>query len=204
MDTDRYLQNPLHANVQINRAGETVRYVDNSHFDTDRYLQDPLNKSIQSKKSQSIHVTPIEDIMNLDSHTKESINISYTAPITGNTKEDHIHDPVNLRSRTILTSAQANKQRNIYVRPQVQHQSEQKRNRPMATAISNHGSIQRQSIDNLSSREYKLNPTISAGSFTGRGHIPLQNRITRINDNIETEKAVMSKKVMEMQHSRVF
>ena len=204
MDTERYLQDPLHTNVQINRAGETTRYADNSHFDTDRYLQDPLNKSIQSKKSQSIHITPIEDIMNLDAHTKDSIHISYTAPKTGNTKEDHIHDDISLQRRTIMTSAPTNKQLNIYVRPQVQYQSEQKRNRPLASAITNHGTVQHQSIDNLSSREFKLNPTISAGSFTGRGQIPLQKRISSINDNIETEKAVMGKKVMEMQHSRVF
>jgi hypothetical protein len=202
-NTERYLQNTLHSNVQINRSGETVRYVDNSHFNTDSYLQNPLHSSVQSNKSHSIQITPIEDIINVDIHTKDPINVSYKTPITGHNKQNYIHDDIILQRRNPSSYAQTNKKQNIYIRHQIENDLKLKRNLPQTSVTANYGTIQRQTIDNLSSRDYKLKPTINAGSFEGKASLPLNKRMVNIN-SFETDKQKMGRQVMEMQHSRVF
>ena len=201
-DTGRYLQDTLNSDVITNQgSGETVRYIDNSTVDTGRYLQDTLHSSIQSKRSQSIQITPIEDIMDVDVRTKDQMNISYTPLKTGNTNENHIHKDIELQKRVLTSTVAVNKHRNIYTKPGVQHQNEQKRNRPIATAMSNHGTIHRQNGLDLNSREYTLKPTISVGGMTGRGKMPLQTRSEDVYLG-DTNNTVMNKKVMEMQMGR--
>lgn len=187
--------------VYTNRSGETVQYVDNSHFNTERYIQDTLHSSVQSKRSQSIQITPIEDIVDMDIHTKDPMNVSYTPIKTGHTKEDHIHKDKELQRRVLAATVATNKQRNIYARPQIEHQSMQKRNRPIAQAITNHGTTQLQSSVDLNSRDVYLKPTISAGGMTGRGQMPLQNKSNdvRLGDSQQTD---INRKVMEMQIGR--
>ena len=195
--------NPLHVN-NINAkhgSNETVRYVDNSHFNTDRYMQDSLHSSVQTKKSQSIQITPIEDIMNVDIHTKDTTNISYTPVKTGHTKEDHIHKDLELKRRVLATTMATNKHRNIHTRPEIQHQAVQKRNRPNACITSNHGTIQRQNGQEFNNREYVLKPTINAGGMSGRGSMPLQNRSEEVRLG-DSNQNMMNKRVMEMQLGR--
>ena len=231
--TKEVKNNPLHANANVNKRGENMIYVDNSHLNTNKYTQDTLHSDVQSKKSQSImvgdienaidintdnylqntlhmnaetnknrniQVTPITDLMDIDVQTKNNFNISYTAPISGNTKDDFIHNDLELQRRVLLAEASTNKQLNIYSRPEIQHQAIQTRNRPIATASTNHGSIQRQSIDTLSSRDYKLKPTINAGGFSGRAQLPLKTQNSDIT--IDSDRNRMSKRVLEMQTAR--
>ena len=196
---------PLYAeDVYANHgSGATVRYVDNSHFDTNRYLQDSLHSSVQTKRSQSIQITPIEDIMDVDVHTytKDAMNISYTPLRTGHTKEDHIHKDVELQRRVLAATMATNKHRNIYSRPDIDHQAVQKRNRPIAHATANPGTIQRQNGMEFNDREYVLKPTLSAGGMSGRGRMPLQNRTEEVRLR-DTNQNTMNKKVMEMQLNR--
>ena len=187
--------------VYTNRSGETVKYVDNSHMNTDRYLQDTLHSSVQSKMSQSIQITPIEDIFDVDIRTKDAMNISYTPLPTGHTKEASIHKDLELQRRVLVSTVATNKYRNIHVRPQHEHQAIQKRNRPIAHAATNHGTIQRQSSTDLNSRDYKLKPTINAGGMTGRGQMPH----AQMNSDIrlgETMQHARNRRVMEMQLGR--
>ena len=178
-----------------------MKHVDSSSLDTSRYTQDVVHSSVQSKKSESKYVTPIDDVMN-GNYTKDLVVVSYTAPISGNTKESHMHDDINLERRTLLTAAGTGKQQNIYVKPEVQYQQEQKRNRPNVEANSNHGINGIQSYNEINSRDYKLIPKINAGSFSGREQMPLRERITNYKDHYDTNQSDMSKKVSTMQNAR--
>lgn len=194
---------PVYAeNVYANHGSkETLRYLDNLNIDTDRYLQDTLHSSVQSKKSKSIQITPIEDIMNVDIHTKDAMNISYTPVKTGHMKEDYVHNDVELQRRVLTTNVATNKHRNIYSKPEVVFQSEQKRNRPIAQVNTNHNTIKRQNTMDLTEREYKLKPTINAGGMTGRAQMPLQQRTEEVNITPSVQNS-MNKKVLEMQIGR--
>jgi hypothetical protein len=50
---------------------------------------------------------------------------------------------------------------------------------------------------NISSRNYQLQDKISAGSYDIRGQKPMVNRVNNINENFESDKNKMSKKVMD-------
>ena len=201
MNTDRYIQNVLYSDVQVNPSGQTM--ID-GEFDmnTDRYIQDVLHTDVQTNRSKSIHFTPIDDVINVNTHTKNINNISYTAPKTGNTKDVYIHEDIELQRTSLLTSADSNKTQNIYVRPEVQYQQELQRNRPITQIVANQGSNNMKSYTDLNSRDYKLNYTVKAGSFEGKAQMPLQNRITQYKQQYDTEKSVRDKKIMEMRQSR--
>jgi hypothetical protein len=187
--------------IYSNLSGENVKYVDNSHMNTDNYLQDTLHSSIQSKVSRSIQMTPIEDIFDVDIHTKDALNISYTPLKTGNTKEELIHKDVELQRRVLESTVATNKHRDIYARTEHENQVVQKRNRPISHAVTNNGTIERQSTTDMNSRDYKLKPTINAGGMSGRGQLPSK----QINSNIQLSESIQhnrNRKVMEMQLNR--
>lgn len=201
--TKQIYKNPLHAeNVYTNYgSSETLKYTDNSHFDTNPYLQETLHSSVLSNKSRPIQITSIEDIMDVDIQTKNPINISYTPIKTGNLKEDHIHKDPELQSRLLAKNVTSNKNSNIYSKPDIQFQAEQKRNRPIAQMISNHVITNPQTTINLTNRKYTLKPTINPGGMTGRAQMPLQNRTEEFIITPTTQN-IMNKKVMEIQHKR--
>ena len=194
--------NPFYVHdVYTNPIGENVKYADNSHMNTDRYLHDTLHSSVQSKKSRSIQVTPIEDIFDVDIHTKDQMNISYTPIKTGHTKEDHIHKDLELQRRVLSSTMTTNKHRDIYVRSEHEHQAIQKRNRPITHMETNLGTTDRQSSMDLNSREYKLKPTINTGGMTGRGQMPHK----QIDSDILLQESVQhnrNRQVVEMQLGR--
>lgn len=195
--------NPLHIGEIYANYGssDTVRYVDNSHLDPERYIQDTLHSSVQTKMSRSIQITPIEDIFDVDIRTKDSMNISFTPLKTGYTHEDHIHKDMELQKRVLYTNANTNKNRNIYSRPEIQHQKDQTRNRPIAHAQTNNGTTDRQSNDNITNRGYNLKPTISVGGMEGRAQKPLH--IMTNNEHIaDTRKTTMNKSILNMQLGR--
>ena len=50
---------------------------------------------------------------------------------------------------------------------------------------------------NMSSRNYNLQQKISAGSFNNTGQKPIVNKVNNINENFESEKSKIGKKVMD-------
>ena len=201
MNTDRYIQDLLYGNVQVNPSGKTM--IDGEiDMSTDRYIQDVLYGDFQTNKSKSIHITPIDNVINTNNYTKDINNIFYTAPISGNTKDMYIHEDIELKRSSLLTSANSQKTQNIYVRPEVQYEKELQRNRPITEMVSNQGSNTMKSFNDINNRDYKLHYTVNAGSYEGKPQHPLQNRITQYKEEYETEKSIRNKKIINMQQSR--
>jgi hypothetical protein len=214
----------------INKSGDTVRYVDNSHLNTDKYIQDTLHSSVQSKRSKSIQInnsnldtdrylqdslahsvssnknrsaqiTPIEDIMNLDIRTKDPLNFSYTAPKSSHDKQNYIHKDKELQRRVMRMTAATNKTRNIHYRPSTEHFRVQKRNRPIAHGSTNRGSMVYQSTNDINNRNYPLKKTINAGGMMIKGHVP-SHVGSHDYPTLDSRRSQMNQRVMEMQHGR--
>ena len=161
-----------------------------------------MNIPVESKRSQAINITSLDDIFgSCDIRTKDAMNISHTPLKTGYTKEEHIHKDLELQNRVLAVTMATNKQRNIHVRPEQEYQAEQKRNRPVTSAITNIGTTQRQSGIDLNSRTYNLKPTISAGELTGRGQMPLREKNSDIKLQ-NSQQHTRNQKVLEMQLGR--
>lgn len=193
-------ENPLNVHNIMAKQG-SVRYVDNSHIDTDRYLQDTLHSAVQSKRSQSIQVTPIEDIMDIDIHLKDSMNISHNPNTSGYTKEESMHEDFELDRRVLSTSAIANKHKNIHKRTEIEHQAELKQNRPSVYASTNKGTSEKQITKDFNNRSYTLKPTINAGGMTGRGMKPSQNTGHEVVLR-ESNQTTMNRRVADLNAGR--
>lgn len=202
MDTSRYLQDPLHTNIQSNLTGDTVRFTDNHGMDTERYLQKTMHSNVISNVSNNIRVTPIDDIMDVDIRTKDIVNISYTAPLSGNTKDEYIHQNIQLEHTRPMTQVDTNIKKNMHVNPyKDQRQMVIERKRPVTHMNSNIGSVQRQT-QGQGSRDYNLKPTINAGGFVGRGQKPMTDRMQNVNEKYESRRSEMSRKVNEQMSGR--
>jgi hypothetical protein len=203
VESGRYMQDVLNSNVRTNLTGDTFRFIDSHELDTGRYLQKTNHSNVMSKVSQNIHVTAIEDIMDINIKVKDNIKIDYTAPISGNTKDEYIHGDIELERSMPVTHGSTNINKNIYHNPSQNDQYQMKLHsrRPVTEIYSNHGSIQNQRQGDTN-RGYNLKPTISAGGYEGRGQKPSTARITRIDEGMESRQMEISRKVNESMQGR--
>ena len=207
MDTGKYIQDTLHTDVKSSKGSNlNKKYTDISHMDTGKYIQDTLHTDIQSNVYNPNKYTMLEEMMDLDVDTfvKDIKHIDYTPIKTGYNKENLIHKDLELDRRVIQTEASTNKNdKNIYIRPEIDYQQEQKRNMPnyefeTKNEVLKNENIKKQTESDINSREYMLKPTINAGEFTGKGNIPLLNRIQEIVPLPINQKVLMNKKINEM------
>ena len=198
-DPHRYLQDaPLKsasANVGYNK------HVDSSEFDPERYLQDAPHNPVSSNVAQPhLQVTSLEDIFDLSDNvkTKDKMNIYHNAPVSGYDKTEYIHGDLMLDRNLPEHNARTNIQQNIHKRSEYENELHFDRNMPNAQAMSNPGNSRRGVMDEMTSRDYRLKPTINAGGFDGRGVLPMQNRMQDVMaQRYESEKTKINRRVNE-------
>lgn len=189
---------PLHANAQSNLR--STNYVSDNSMDTDRYIQNSLHSNVKSNVSQNIQLMSIEDLVSINVKTKDQFNIPVAAPVSGYEKDEKIHNDMQLNRVTPLHQATTNIGRqDRYVYPMQGQIRKLKSNRPHAIGITNHGGGQH--VDNISSRQYNLKPTINAGGFQGKATMPTLHHENNI-PHLESLRQRTNRRVMDMQHGR--
>jgi len=189
-------KNPLHSYAQSQKG--MIKHVNNSEKHTDGYIQDTHHADVSSKAFRNIQVTPINEIMDLEVHTKDAMHVSYETPQSRTKQQEYIHnDPDLQRSlpyHEATTNFGLNIEKNIIDNP---YQIEQLRNTPVAEAYTNTGSLQTPGENMVqSSRDHRLNPTINAGGFYNTGTRPTQDRIAPLH-SIESPKNELSRKAVQ-------
>ena len=196
------VEDPLHANANANPSS-ALHYVDSNHMNPERFLQDTLHSSVESNLYQNVQLIPIDELVNVDVRTKDQFNISHTAGFKGHEKYEYIHEDPRLHRPLPVYSSQTNQSRpDRYINPTSgSYQRERSRNRPNAYGYTNVAST-RKNTDTISSRSYRLKPTITPGGMSGKATgIPGQ----MINSSIpqrETLRQSMNRKVMDMRMGR--
>jgi len=181
---------------------EKAVFSENNNMKTDKYIQDTNHSNVRTQKSQNIGVTSIEDIMDSgDIKIKNSLNVSYSAPLSGNTYENYIHNDIELGRRAPHVQAETNKRQDIYIRNENQHVKTLQRNRPMVQARSNNGTIARQE-DVQIQRNYTLRPSLKQGGYEGRGQKPMENRQEHNVVTLDSHKNEMNKRISREMHNR--
>uniref|UniRef100_A0A6C0EJB3 Uncharacterized protein n=1 Tax=viral metagenome TaxID=1070528 RepID=A0A6C0EJB3_9ZZZZ len=203
--TQQILNEPLHAQAEANFGTRRMqKNIELSHFDTEKYTHDALIAPADSNLSRNIQVTSIDELFNVDTSgmIKEPMNISHTVHQTGYNKYNFIHDDPELERRLPQHQARTNIGQNIYkqVADRVQERNYVP-NRPFAFATSNPGVRDRQAIDEITSRDYNLKPTVNPG-----GYMPNQGR-PAIDYNqglpqFDLERSQLRQRVYEMQQGR--
>ena len=192
-DTERYLQDTNAHSVYSNI--KDINYFDNNNMDTERFMQDTNTHEVYTNLGTHIQVTPIDDILDLSNvRTKDTINIDYTTPISGNEKVDYIHDDIYLDrvlpEYSSSTNIKNNEQRILHH----EYMKDYERNTPLTNMSIN---PTKKGENNISSRQFQLSEKPQFGSFDGRGQMPLMNRVQQIPE-YESDKSIMNRKIEKL------
>lgn len=190
----------IHVNAGTNLSNSR-NYENFSSLETDRFIQDINLKNVNTNMRNTKHHTNIEDVLDLSYiPINENIpNISHDITKTGYNQNNYIHENINLERKIPTYNAHTNAGKNIGRTKQHTNDVILKRNTPFGSYNSN---PTKKGESNVSSREYRLNPTINKGGFNIQGQLPSLNRIQNEYENFESEKSKFSKSVYKQMEGR--
>lgn len=195
--------NPLHAHAQSQFSDPKHNYVNNNEFDSQRFIQDIRNpKAVTNPNSNKNNTTSLEDLLDLPHMPVKDIRtVNIRAAHSGNEKTSYIHDDIKL-SRGLpeyqTRTNRANPQ--IYKRIAPRNEIQLKRSRPKGQFSGTPGEIR--GPRDHGSRTQRLIPKIKAGGFSIPASKPLTQRIQNQKTPHESEKARISRSVLESMQSR--
>jgi hypothetical protein len=164
-------KNTIHAEGRTNIAGTTKNNL--GSINTEKYI--------------------IEDMLNTPVQTNVTDNSKY--------RRMEYQNQVELERNFPVAEAYSNIGDNSkYKRMEYQNEIELGRNFPVAEAYSNRGG-NFSTIDTISSREYKLTPTLDYGGFQPQSNIPSIQR-PEISENMLSEKNSLAKRAYENYENR--
>ena len=163
----------------------------------------PLRPDANINLSQNRGVTTIDELYGVDTEnrTKRIQTVDYETPHTGYEKNEYIHEEINLDRVLPYHEGRTNTGQNIHKRldGQVTERSYVP-NRPTAAITANVGRDVH-SVDTISSRQYNLRPTISAGTMESVPTIPTTYRENNL-EGFDLQKSRTRQAVYEMQQDR--
>lgn len=167
--TKGIVENPIHGEYKTNVS--SIKYFNNSELDTDRYIQHTNHSDVSTNLSKPMQTTSITDLMDLDFNDKikSKININYDTPhSSSNIGSNYIHDELELDLKMPSVSASTNR---------------------VSDRLSNNEEFKYKTI--------VLPPKPQYGGFMSLPANPNFERINTAPQDYETDKMIMSKKVMD-------
>ena len=200
----KMVENPLRLDINVNQSGDHIRDIEMSHFDTEKYTHDVLYSDVNSNVSQNISLSSLEEIYGVDpaNRIKEVIHVNYETPHTSYDKYEYIHKDINLERSLPYHESRTNNGHSIHTR--LDNQETERTyvlNRPHVNVTTNIGGNHLQNIDEISSREHYLRPTVNPGSFDPSPSIPMSYHENSIQD-LDAQKSRIRRSIYEMQQDR--
>lgn len=200
----KMVENPLRPDINVNQNGDYIQDAVLSHFDTEKYTHDVLHGNMNTNVSQNITITSLEDIYGVDpsTRTKKSFVIDYETPHTSYDKHEYIHRDVELDRVLPHHESQTNNGYNIHTR--LDGQATERMyvpNRPVAHVMTNGGGAHMQAVDEISSRQFNLRPTVTPGGFDPVPSVPMYYHENSIQE-LDVQKSRMRRSIYDMQQDR--
>jgi hypothetical protein len=199
------IETPLHVNAQsmqtyLPQNGENT-------FNTEKYTHDTLKGNIQSNPSQNAVITPIDEILGVqtENYIREGMNIAVDAPYSSYQNNDYVTTTKNLERNVAQYEMNAPQSQNIYAMPQERaFERDYIQNRP----ITSYEAVGRPDLSFFEQgglaqdRNYQLKPTIAPGTefYTS----PTLPTLTRENGLVEFDqnKTRFRQQVFNIQQER--
>jgi hypothetical protein len=197
------VDSPVHYSAYTQMGSQsTIKQMDNTKLKTDKYIQNAHHNNVSTKLYSKMQTTPMNEIMDLDIHTKDSINVSYTAPQSGNKAQEYIHNDLELDRVIPSHQARTNYARDIHKTViDNPYQQEQLRNMPQSTYAANKVSVPLPEDDlSFSERNYnRLAPKPHVGGFQNNfGKFPTNQVMSQPdNYNYESPRNSLGRKAAE-------
>lgn len=200
----KMVENPLRPDINVNQSGEYVQNAEISHFDTEKYTHEVLHSDVNANVSKNITITSLEEIYGVDTanRTKNTINIDYETPHTSYDKYEYIHEDIDLERVLPYHESRTNNGYSIHTR--LDDQATERiyvQNRPSAHVTTNIGGSHMQAVDEISSRQYYLRPTVNPGGFESVPSIPMAYHENSIQE-LDLQKSKIRHSIYEMQQDR--
>ena len=200
---------------------QNIKYTNEFNFDTNKYIQDVNNSSAYTNNFSNIQISPLEDILDLSAIKTKDIHFTdYTTTLSGNNKNEYIHEDIQLKRvlpeySTVTNFKGDNKNEYIHediqldrVLPSHSAFSNIKQNqeniiqheymKPMERNVPSYNiQINSKSMgDNIvSSRDYRLNDKLQYGEYNIPGQVPTMNRIQEMIQPYDNEKSKLGKNI---------
>ncbi len=185
-----------------------------SYQKTEQYVQEPtkgthipLYPESNTNVSMNITMTPIDQLYdgNITMRSiQDVIHTDFVVNNKGHEKQDYTHVPMTLVRNLPEYTSHTNFNRNIEGERVEGVRKEQLLNRPNAVGITIPTGGGRTAVNSIIQRDKVLNPTIltrGLGRFEGKATMPSLRRQDEVK--LDSERASMSKKIMDMQFGRV-
>jgi hypothetical protein len=193
---------PRKADVNLNMgASHMQKDAGLDHMDTGKYTHEVLQGDNNTNLSQNVQVTSIDQLYSMDTSrsTRDANNVYYDTAQTGYTKQDYMHDDVELDRRLPYYESHTNSGRNIHTKFEGQISERQfVPNRPAVEATTSYRGPQ--TVDNIN-RQYNLRPTVNPGGFESVPTMPSVDRENKLLD-FDNDKSRMRQRVYDMQQDR--
>lgn len=194
-------EDPLHYSSTANKSD--VTYLNNINFDTSPYINDKEAIPYESIKSRNIQLLSLEDIYddNVSDHIRDPLQVSSEGTKRGYTSLEYIHKDMELERNIPSYDATSSISANIHRQSVYPLQKDLILNRPNTEASTNNGGGHLSVIDHISSRDYKLHPTVSLGGFSGDKNLPTTERNSEYYFH-DSSKSEMRDRIYKIQNGR--
>ena len=196
-NTDKYIQDVLTSDVQINKGRRIDKLAGEDKLYTDKYIQNVLTSDVQINRGKRLDkLAGEDDDLDISFFIKDNVkHIDYTVPSIKTKEQEYIHNNPELKRVLPMTSANAGITKNIHKVTVNSKERELENRMPIASAMSNVG--YGNGYRDESSRNYYLPPTSKKGGFDNGGFIPNSGRIADPHygdDYFVSEKTKLLKK----------
>jgi len=209
LDTNKFVQEHTSYDAYSNMSKETTQNLSHIDFDTSKYIQDGQVIETFTNLSSDINTKTLDELVDIGrvSVKDNVVQFEKNAGFKPNRtflNEIAQHNPhLEMRNPQFGVDSQKSDS-TVYKR--VEHENEIKydRNRPMPSVTANITKIEDFNSINLSSRNYRLEPTLRKGSFVNDGIKPTINRpdLVSARASRESDKDKIRSKFNEQQFSR--
>jgi hypothetical protein len=196
------ISEPRRTDINLNMgASHMQKDAELDHMNTHKYTHEVLHGDNNTNLSYNVQVTPIDELFSINTSNtiKNHTGIYYDTAQSSFSKQNYIHDDLNLERRLPYYEGRTNDGHNIH-KNSFEEQPERilMPNRPAVEATTSfRGQF---GTDNMN-REYNLKPTLNIGSFDSIPTMPSTDRENILQD-FDTDRTRMRQRIYDMQHDR--
>lgn len=193
---------PMHAtaNTAYGSNFTVRRTIDDTNVSTEKYIQDALNSDVRVNVSNPVQNNGIYQMPD-KGYRDDILSGSYTTGIKGSSKYMFFDETKELERNLPNYNATTNVS-DLSKATNLQHTNTIELVAKASNSVfSNPGSLSKSAIDNISSRQFYLPPSLQKGGFNNSGFIPNTDR-QQVSGNLDSMRTNLKGVVNSMKNSR--
>lgn len=181
------------------------KHVNNNKVDTKKFInKDALNTIATTNTSMDyLQLSTLEEVFDKNTiKTKNVLEGDYSTNKQGNTKQNYIHNNIELSKNLPTHNTYSNiNDPTKYIKIQHENKLTYNRNTPQTYASTNVNNSSAMK-DQIITRNVKLPPKVKPGSFDAKGNLPVVNKVNNFKNIGMTNKSFINKSYQTQLNNR--